>query len=223
MEHDERERVYGAPEYYWGTEANELAKEAVELVSPEKAGGTLIDIGAGEGRDAVFFAEEGFDVYAVDISRNGLAKADRLADKRGVEIDGIEADVNDLRSPEPMELVYSIGTVQYLRPENRERQFERFRCGTTPGGIHVFFAFVDHPEIPTPPDWTASEYFYDSGELEQCYAEWEVLDTREIVFEDDSGGEPHEHAAEVLVARKPKPTETEERTTTDEQRRRRSE
>ena len=112
---------------------------------------------------------------------------------------------------------------KYLRPENRERQFERFRCGTTPEGIHVFFAFVDHPEIPTPPNWTASEYFYDPGELEQYYAEWEVLDTREIVFEDDSGGEPHEHAAEVLVARKPKPTETEERTTTDEQRRRRSE
>lgn len=202
MKHDERERVYGAGEYYWGTEPNGLARESVERVPPEERG-ALIDIGAGEGRDAVFFAERGFDVHAVDVSSNGLEKATRLADEREVGIDTIEADVNDIRFPHSMDLVYSIGTVQYLRPKNRKRQFGRFRRDTARGGVHVIFAFVDRPEIPTPPDWTENEFFYDPGELESYYTDWEVLDTREVVFEDESGGEKHEHAAEVLVARKP--------------------
>jgi len=94
----------------------------------------------------------------MDVSPNGLAKTNRLAEKRGVTIETIEADLNDFVFPEPMDVVYSIGTVQYLQPENWKRGFERFRRGTAPGGVHVIFAFVDHPNVPTPPDWTESEF-----------------------------------------------------------------
>jgi tellurite methyltransferase len=101
----------------------------------------------------------------MDVSPNRLAKTNRLAEKRGVTIETIEADLNDFVFPEPMDVMYSIGTVQYLQPENWKRGFERFRRGTAPGGVHVIFAFVDHPNVPTPPDWTESEFFYAVGEL----------------------------------------------------------
>lgn len=101
----------------------------------------------------------------MDVSPNGLAKTNRLAEKRGVTIETIEADLNDFVFPEPMDVMYSIGTVQYLQPENRKRGFERFRRRTAPGGVHVIFAFVDHPNVPTPPDWTEREFFYAVGEL----------------------------------------------------------
>lgn len=203
MRTEERERAYGRAEYYWGTEPNDLAVRTAELVSGERRSPTVVDIGAGEGRDAVFFAERGCEVYAVDVSPNGLAKADRLADERGVSIRTLEADANAVELPEAMDVVYSIGTVQYVRPENRDTQFDHFKERTTDGGLHAVFAFVDRPEIPTPPDWTANEHFYSPGELAGYYDDWEVVETDEIVFEDDSGGEPHEHAAETVIARKP--------------------
>lgn len=203
MQFEKRERVYRREEYYWGKEPNELAKKTLEFVTSDETNLKVIDIGAGEGRDAVFFAEQGFEVYATDISPNGLEKAERLADEREVDIHILEADANDVEFPEPIDVVYSTGTLQYIRPNNRQRQFEHFRRNTTPGGLHVLFAFVDHPEIPTPPDWTANEYFYDRSELQEYYAEWNILDAQGITFEDESGGEPHKHAAEILTVRKP--------------------
>jgi len=203
MEFDERERRYGREEYYWGRTANDLARETAAVAPDRDRVPTLVDLGAGEGRDAVFFADRGFDVTAVEVSPNGLAKTERLAADRGVSVRTVEGDANEYVPLAPLDVLYSCGAIQYLRPENREAQFARFRDVTTPGGVHVLFAFVDHPDVPTPPDWTAAERFYAPGELRSYYSGWTVLDERELLFEDDSGATPHEHAAEVVVARAP--------------------
>lgn len=202
MEFEERERVYGQAEYYWGTEPSDLARRTAEYVS-EPEGKRLLDIGAGEGRDSVFFAERGFSVTAVDISPAGLEKAGRLADERDVEITTMEADANELEVGEPVDVVYSIGTVQFIRPAVRPRQFERFQEGTKPGGIHAVFAFVDHPDVPPAPDTTDDQYPFERDELQAYYDGWETLHSEEVIFDDDSGGIPHKHAARVHVARKP--------------------
>ena len=202
MDLDELGEAYGREEYYWGTEPNDLARRAVEyLADPE--GAVVADVGAGEGRDAVFFAERGATVYAIDPVPEGLEKAERLADDRGVGIRTERGDVNDLELPETVDLFYSIGTIQYLRDENRSEQFDHFREATRFGGVHAVFAFVDHPEVATAPDWGDDEYFYERGELRGYYDDWEILEEETFVFDDDSGGEPHRHAAEVVVARKP--------------------
>ncbi len=201
MKSDERERVYGQEEYYWGTEPNDLAEQTLERAPEVDDRVTIVDIGAGEGRDAVFFAEQGWDVYALDASSNGLMKAERLADRRDVTLTTLQADANDSTLPEPVDVVYSAGTIQYIRPENRRHQFAHFKDVTAPNGIHVMFAFVDHPDVPMPPDWTANEYFYEQGELEAFYDDWETVQLQELILDDESGGESHQHAAEVLFAR----------------------
>lgn len=203
MRYNKREQVYGQEEYYWGTEPNKMAEKTMEIASSEDDQLTVIDIGAGEGRDAVFFAKQGWDVFAMDVSPNGLKKAERLAESRGVTIQTIKGDANDATLPNPVDIVYSAGTIQYIRPENREHQFEHFKESTTSGGIHALFAFVDHPKIPTPPDWTENEYFYAQDELIEYYEDWEVIQVDDIVFDDDSGDEPHQHAAEILFVQNP--------------------
>ena len=202
MDHAKLQEIYGREEYYWGTEPNDLAAKAVERVdAPED--GVAVDVGAGEGRDAVFLAERGLRTYAVDPIPAGLAKTERLADERGVAVETVRADVNDLELPETVDLFYSVGTLQYLRPDEREAQFGRFREATRSGGIHAVFAFVDHPDVATAPDWGENEHLYEQGELRSYYDGWSVLETDAFVFDDDSGGEPHRHAAEVLLARNP--------------------
>lgn len=176
----------------------------MEHVPGDPAGLRLIDIGAGEGRDAVFFAERGLDVTAVDISPAGLEKAHRLANEQGVELTTVEADANELEVPEPVDVVFSVGTVQFIRLEVRKRQFERFQQATNPSGIHAIFAFVDHPDIPPAPDTTDDQYLFDRDELQAYYDGWETLSSEEIIFEDDSGGIPHQHAARIHIARIPK-------------------
>lgn len=203
MEFDEREDVYGREEYYWGREPSRLATLTVDYLPADPAGLCLVDVGAGEGRDAVFFAERGLDVTAVEISPAGLEKAHRLAGERGVEITTLEADANELEFPEPVDVVFSSGAVQFIRPEIRRRQFERFKRATNAGGLHAIFAFVDHPDVSPAPDTTDDQHLFDRDELQGYYEAWETLHTEEIVFDDDSGGVPHRHAARIHVAREP--------------------
>jgi len=202
MEYERLQEIYARDEYYWGTEPNELAKRAVEF-APERDDLSAIDVGAGEGRDSVYMAERGLDVLAVDVAPNGLEKARQLADDRGVAIDTEPADVNDLQIDRPVDVFYSIGAVQYLRPENRSAQFDHFKQQTRPGGVHAVFAFVDREDVPPAPDWGENEHFYDRAELQEYYGDWERLYRDEFVFDDDSGGEPHQHAAVEAVYRKP--------------------
>lgn len=202
MEYERLQEIYAHEEYYWGTDHNDLAELAVEF-APERDDLSAIDVGAGEGRDSVYMAEQGLDVLAVDVAPNGLEKAQRLADERGVEIGTEPADVNDLELARPVDVVYAIGSVQYLRPENRSVQFDHFKDQTRPGGVHAMFAFVDRDDVPTAPDWGENEHFYDRTELQEYYRDWERLYRDEFVFDDDSGGEPHQHAAVEVVYRKP--------------------
>lgn len=202
MRFEELQRIYDGDEYYWGTDPNELATRVARTVSPDTHP-SVVDIGAGEGRDAVYFAEHGFDTTAIDIAPNGLDKAACLAADRGVELETRRGDVNELTFESRWDVVYSIGTLQYVRPENRASQFEHVRDATRPGGIHAVWAFVDHPDIDPAPDWGDNEHLYDPGELRSYYDGWSVHHADDYVFDDDSAGEPHQHACEELLLQKP--------------------
>lgn len=52
-------------------------------------------------------------------------------------------------------------------------------------------------------DWGVDEFFYRSGELLAYYWDWEILHVTEVVFDCGSGGIPHRHAMDVVIARKP--------------------
>jgi len=85
---DER---YAGPELVWGSGPNCFVAEELAALPPGRA----IDLGTGEGRNAIWLAERGFTVTAVDFSRVGLARAAGLASERGVTVDWVHADLLD--------------------------------------------------------------------------------------------------------------------------------
>lgn len=86
---DER---YGGEEYFYGTEPNQFL---VSRSGDFLAGGKLLCLGEGEGRNAVYLAGLGFTVTAVDLCATGLEKAQKLAARRGVVLETQVADLND--------------------------------------------------------------------------------------------------------------------------------
>lgn len=199
------QQMYSENEYYWGREPNEFAKQGMKFLPRQPGNRRLraVDIGAGEGRDAVFFAERGLDLLAVDAAPNGLEKANRLAEEKGVNLSTEQADINSLSLTRKFDLVYSTGALQYLLPANRTKRLRYFQEHTTPGGIHALFVFVDHVDLPIAPDWGDDECLYAPGELSGYYGGWKRLHSRRFVFDDDSGGTVHQHAAEEYVFKKP--------------------
>ncbi len=84
---DER---YAGDRFMYGTEPNEFLRErAIAL----PAGGRVLCLAEGEGRNAVHLAERGFIVTGVDGSAVGLAKARGLAGQRGVTITTVVEDL----------------------------------------------------------------------------------------------------------------------------------
>ncbi|HEY4075066.1 MAG TPA: class I SAM-dependent methyltransferase [Herbaspirillum sp.] len=82
---------FSEPGYAYGEEPNDFVVEMCQAMH----GGDALSLCEGEGRNAVYLARLGFRVTAVDFSEVGLAKARALADKHGVTINTIVADLAD--------------------------------------------------------------------------------------------------------------------------------
>ncbi|WP_019558539.1 bifunctional 2-polyprenyl-6-hydroxyphenol methylase/3-demethylubiquinol 3-O-methyltransferase UbiG [Thioalkalivibrio sp. ALE12] len=131
---DER---YAADEYVYGTEPNDFLRTAVANVPPGKA----LCLGEGEGRNAVFLAQQGFEVLAVDSSAVGLQKAQRLAEDRGVQIDTLVADLADYAiEPNSWDLITSIFC--HVPPPLRRRLHAGVVAGLRPGGVFILEAYT---------------------------------------------------------------------------------
>ncbi len=75
----------------------------------------LLDIGCGEGKDAVYMAQKGYDVTAFDLTENGVRKTIALAESRNVKIKAYVDDINTFGTDAKYDVIYSTGTVQYRR------------------------------------------------------------------------------------------------------------
>ena len=122
---DER---YSTSELIWTGRANQFVERHLSELEP----GSAIDLGAGEGRNAVWLATRGWDVTAVDFSQVGLDKARRLADEHGVEIELVRADATAWQPDSPVDLVM-LSYLQLPTPE-RLTVLERVRGWLRPGG-----------------------------------------------------------------------------------------
>lgn len=89
MKKEDWDKRYSGTGLLWSVEPNRFLVEETAALAPGRA----LDLAAGEGRNAVWLAERGWSVDAVDFSTVALTKAHRLAEARGVALNWIEADV----------------------------------------------------------------------------------------------------------------------------------
>jgi len=183
-------------EYVLGTQPSEFARAMQELMPP---GARVLDVGCGEGRDSVFFAERGCDVTSLDVSAAGLQKAERLARAHGVRVRWVCGDAASDVPGGPFDLVYSCGAIHYVPRDRRPDLFSRLKAVTKPGGHHAHIVFTDrrvHVEMREQID------YFTSGELLRAYADWTVLGHESGVIACAQDGTRHSHSVDQLVARK---------------------
>jgi SAM-dependent methyltransferase len=139
---DER---YSDEDYAYGTEPNDFLVEATHYLPR----GRILCIGEGEGRNAVWLAEQGYQVTALDNSSVGLEKARQLANSRGTSIETVHADLADYTfEEEHWDGIVSIFC--HLPPELREKVHRGLISGLKPGGVLVLEAYrPDQLELGT--------------------------------------------------------------------------
>ena len=104
---------YAQKELLWTAEPNRLFAAEVGGLEPGRA----LDVACGEGRNAVWLAERGWEVTAVDFSDVALGKGARLAESRGVEVGWVVADVLEY---EPDPAAFDLVAVLYLQLPREE-------------------------------------------------------------------------------------------------------
>lgn len=130
---DER---YQVGDYVYGTSANDFLRSHVDHLPM----GRILCLAEGEGRNAVFLAEQGFAVTAVDMSSVGLAKAQRLAAQRGVKIDTLVSDLADYHiEPGTWDGIVSI--FAHLPPRARQHIHREVVSGLRSGGVFLLEAY----------------------------------------------------------------------------------
>jgi SAM-dependent methyltransferase len=115
------------------TDPDEALVELVEAMVPARA----LDLGAGEGRNALWLARQGWQVTAVDLSRVALDRLSAHAEEEGLRVETVVADIDSfLALGERFDLV--VMAYMHPSPERRPALLEAIARAVAEGG-HLFF------------------------------------------------------------------------------------
>ena len=185
--------------------------EILELLERLPRRARVLDLGCGDGRNALPLARAGHAVTAVDRSRAALESLRRAAIRespgtdsdRPLGIQLVHADVARVTPSGEYELIIAHGVLHLLLPEDRDGLIRRIRRHTRAGGWNVLAVFTR--SIPPPDDMAhLCRGLLDDGELSRGYADWHIeLDRRYVLQDEHPGGVRHRHAINKIVARCP--------------------
>lgn len=164
---------YGASEQLWSGHVNAAVAEIAATLTP----GTALDVGCGEGGDAIWLAENGWQTTGTDVSRVALARAQARAE--AVEVaDRTRWEQHDLLQWTPPARGYDLvlAAFMHLPSQQREVVYARLAAAVAPGGS--FLVAAHHPSdqgvVPRPDQ---PDLFFTEQQLADALdpQEWEIL------------------------------------------------
>jgi SAM-dependent methyltransferase len=176
---DER---YAAPGFAYGTTPNRWLEARAGDIRP---GGRVLSLGEGEGRNAVWLAEHGFSVDAVDGSPVGLEKARELAARRGVHI-GIQVDDLATYRPEPGAYDALVLIFVHLPRTIRTVVHAAGARALRPGGVLIIEAFTPLQLGRPSGGPRQANLLYEAATLRSDFpgVDWEVLEEAEAELDE---------------------------------------
>lgn len=188
---------YAGKDFVYGEKPNEYFKGKIDGL----ATGKILFPAEGEGRNAVYAAQSGWQVSAFDPSEEGKKKAEQLAKKADVQIDYTVTDVENAdyskNSFDALILIYA-----HFHLEKRRDYHQKLASFLRPGGILILEAFSKkhtqnqqlNPSAGGPRD---PEMLYDLEELQKDFKDFDFI---EAVEESTilSEGKNHLGKAEVI-------------------------
>jgi thioredoxin reductase/SAM-dependent methyltransferase len=147
---------YGGAERTWSGNPNGTLVHEVAGLTPGRA----LDVGAGEGADALWLAEHGWKVTATDISGNALSRVRAEAERRGLGVDLVRSDAND---PSPFGTdTFDLVSLQYgsFKRTPDRRGLRHLLAAVAPGGT-LLVVHHDLTPLREPVDVATQTRMYD--------------------------------------------------------------
>ncbi len=145
---------------------------------------TAIDLGCGTGTNAVFLAQQGFDVTGIDCSATALEKARQRAEQAGVSVNWIQTDVQNFGGIPPADFLFDRGCYHCCRTVDLEGYLQTHRNLSREGTL--FLCLAGNPESGEsegPPRVSAVDFVTEFNAL------YRLVQLREFHFEDEGGAQ----------------------------------
>lgn len=124
---------YSRPTFIFGKSPAQFLAENYHYIPYE---GTVLDMGMGEGRNAVFLAQKGYKVTGVDLSSVAVKKSYLLAQEFGVKIKGVVASLKDYKiAPGSFDAIICFYWVD-------RSMVEKIKTWLKPGGVLIYEGYT---------------------------------------------------------------------------------
>lgn len=180
-------------------EPNKTVTEFEHLISSQS---NVLDAGCGEGQNAIYLARQGHFVDAFDLSEHGIAKLKHRCELSDVQVNAFLADLTTVQFEKYYDMIICFGTLHFVTKSEWKKFIDRAKKNTNIGGIHIIQIFTD--AVPASEDIAPFAIgLAQDGELKELYTDWEILQFKSYVFEDEHPDVPkHLHASNKMVARR---------------------
>lgn len=180
------DKKYNQEKYVYGKGPASFLRDHFQHI---QKGGKVLDMGMGEGRNAVFLASRGLTVLGVDISSVAVKKASALAKENKVQIEAVVADLTTYKIPkESLDAIICFYFVD-------RSLLEKMQTWLRPGGVIIFEAYTDHQRKVKGFEHFNKNFLLGPGELLTMFKNFHVLKYEEPLKE--------ENFTASLVAQKP--------------------
>lgn len=171
---DQWDKRYSRPSFIYGKSPVRFLAENYQYIPFEA---TVLDMGMGEGRNAVFLAQKGYRVTGVDISSVAVKKAYMLAEEFGVKFKGVVASLNDYKiTPGSFDAIICFYYVD-------RSLIEKMKTWLKPGGILMYEAYTVREVKGKKKAEYTPEYYLKEQELLHMFPGMRVLKYEEPLHE----------------------------------------
>jgi tellurite methyltransferase len=137
------DRLYGESKSVWGSGADRTLIEYTRIIPK----GYILDLGMGEGRNALFFARLGYPVEGIDLSRAAIKRCVRKARKANLKISAEAGSLQDMEiAAKKYSLVIISWVLNFFDKKEIKKIIAKTKKGLKKNGFVYFVVFsVDDP------------------------------------------------------------------------------
>jgi tellurite methyltransferase len=128
--------------------------------------GNALDIGCGNGRNALFLSKEGWKVYALDVDDEAINSIMNNAGEATLNIQIYREDIRTFKSDKKFDLIVCLMVLHFFTENDIKQVIKWMQDHTAPGGKNVISGFTDKNQSGTRP------YLFKSDELTEYYKNW---------------------------------------------------